>query len=72
MAHRMLASNMQFVKWILREKSNIDSGQFKPMQIATIAALSESPGMVCADEQTVCRAPGDSRKDYGFAQLYVR
>ncbi|WP_019538351.1 pyridoxal phosphate-dependent aminotransferase [Proteiniphilum acetatigenes] len=36
----MLASNPQFVKWVLRAKSNIDSGQFKPMQLATIAALS--------------------------------
>ncbi|HBX45854.1 pyridoxal phosphate-dependent aminotransferase [Limibacterium fermenti] len=37
----MLASNPQFVKWILKEKSNIDSGQFKPMQLAAVAALSE-------------------------------
>lgn len=36
----MLASNPQFVKWILKAKSNIDSGQFKPMQLATVAALS--------------------------------
>ena len=36
----MLASNQQFVKWILKEKSNIDSGQFRPMQMAAIAALS--------------------------------
>ena len=28
----MLASNAQFVQWILKVKSNIDSGQFKPMQ----------------------------------------
>ncbi len=38
----MLASNEQFVKWILRVKSNIDSGQFKPMQMATIAALDNN------------------------------
>ncbi len=38
----MLASNPQFVKWVLRAKSNIDSGQFKPMQLATVAALSNS------------------------------
>ena len=36
----MLASNPQFVKWILKAKSNIDSGQFKPMQLAAVAALS--------------------------------
>lgn len=38
----MLASNAQFVEWILKVKSNIDSGQFKPMQIAAIAALNNS------------------------------
>lgn len=38
----MLASNAQFVKWVLKAKSNIDSGQFKPMQLAAIAALSNS------------------------------
>ena len=39
----MLASNPQFVKWVLKAKSNIDSGQFKPMQLATIAALQNTP-----------------------------
>jgi aspartate/methionine/tyrosine aminotransferase len=38
----MLASNAQFVNWILKVKSNIDSGQFKPMQLAAIAALNNS------------------------------
>lgn len=38
----MLSSNEQFVKWVLKAKSNIDSGQFKPMQLATVAALSNS------------------------------
>ncbi len=38
----MLASNWQFVNWILKAKSNIDSGQFRPMQLATVAALSNS------------------------------
>ena len=38
----MLCSNTQFVKWVLKAKSNIDSGQFKPMQLATIAALSNT------------------------------
>lgn len=38
----MLASNPQFVKWVLKAKSNIDSGQFKPMQLATVAALQNS------------------------------
>ena len=38
----MLASNALFVEWVLKVKSNIDSGQFKPMQVAAIAALSNS------------------------------
>lgn len=38
----VLASNAQFVEWVLKVKSNIDSGQFKPMQIAAIAALNNS------------------------------
>ena len=36
----MLASNAQFVQWILKVKSNVDSGQFKPMQSAVAEALT--------------------------------
>lgn len=35
----MLASNAQFIDWVLKVKSNIDSGQFRPMQLAAVAAL---------------------------------
>jgi len=35
----MLATNPQFVEWILKVKSNIDSGQFKPMMLAAAKAL---------------------------------
>ncbi|MDR2087545.1 MAG: aminotransferase class I/II-fold pyridoxal phosphate-dependent enzyme [Dysgonamonadaceae bacterium] len=35
----MLASNPQFVQWVLKVKSNIDSGQFKPMMLAATEAL---------------------------------
>ncbi len=38
----MLASNAQFVQWILKVKSNIDSGQFKPMMLAAAAALKNT------------------------------
>lgn len=38
----VLVSNEQFVQWVAKIKSNIDSGQFKPMQMATIKAL-EAP-----------------------------
>lgn len=36
----MLASNRQFVEWILRVKSNMDSGMFRPMQLAAVEALN--------------------------------
>lgn len=36
----MLASNPTFVSWILKVKSNIDSGQFKPMMLAAAKALN--------------------------------
>ncbi|MEG1545654.1 MAG: aminotransferase class I/II-fold pyridoxal phosphate-dependent enzyme [Bacteroides sp.] len=35
----MLASNSQFVQWVLKVKSNIDSGMFRPMQLAAARAL---------------------------------
>ncbi|MDR0843636.1 MAG: aminotransferase class I/II-fold pyridoxal phosphate-dependent enzyme [Tannerella sp.] len=35
----MLASNEQFIKWVLKVKSNVDSGQFRPMQSAVAEAL---------------------------------
>lgn len=35
----MLASNAQFVQWILKVKSNIDSGMFRPVQLAAAKAL---------------------------------
>lgn len=36
----MLASNKRFVRWVIKVKSNIDCGQFKPKQMATIVALN--------------------------------
>lgn len=36
----MLASNSQFVEWVLRVKSNVDSGQYRPMMEAAVEALS--------------------------------
>ena len=35
----MLASNAQFVQWILKVKSNIDSGMYRAMQLAAATAL---------------------------------
>ena len=36
----LLASNPEFIEWILRVKSNIDSGMFRPVQLAAVEALS--------------------------------
>ncbi len=35
----MVASNATFIEWILKVKSNIDSGMFRPMQLAAAEAL---------------------------------
>lgn len=36
----MLASNAQFVQWVLKVKSNIDSGMFRAVQLAAATALA--------------------------------
>lgn len=36
----MVASNPTFIKWLVKVKSNVDSGQFKPMMKAAVKALS--------------------------------
>lgn len=38
----LVASNPQFIQWILKVLSNIESGILKPMQQATVAALNNS------------------------------
>ena len=38
----MIATNTQFIQWILRVKSNIDSGTFRPLQLAAATALENS------------------------------
>jgi aspartate/methionine/tyrosine aminotransferase len=38
----MLATNSQFVQWILKVKSNIDSGTFRPLQLAAAQAYRNS------------------------------
>lgn len=35
----MLASNARFIEWVLKVKSNIDSGMFRAMQLAAATAL---------------------------------
>jgi len=41
----MLASNAQFVQWVVKVKSNVDSGQFKPVMLAAVKALGLGPGL---------------------------
>lgn len=36
----MVASNPQFIQWFIKVKSNIDSGQFRPVMLAAAKALS--------------------------------
>lgn len=36
----MVTSNSDFIQWILKVKSNIDSGQFKPLMLAAASALN--------------------------------
>ena len=36
----MVAANSTFLEWILRVKSNMDSGMFRPMQLAAVEALN--------------------------------
>lgn len=38
----MLATNGEFIKWILKVKSNIDSGTFRPLQLAAAQAYQNS------------------------------
>ena len=38
----MLASNEEFVQWILKVKSNVDSGMYRPMMVAAASALQNS------------------------------
>lgn len=36
----MVASNKDFISWFIKVKSNVDSGQFKPMMLAATEALA--------------------------------
>ena len=38
----LLATNAAFIQWILKVKSNVDSGMFRPMMVAAVAALQNS------------------------------
>jgi aspartate/methionine/tyrosine aminotransferase len=38
----MLATNAEFIQWILKVKSNVDSGMYKPMMVAATKALQNT------------------------------
>ena len=38
----MLASNATFIGWILKVKSNVDSGMYRPLMVGAVAALKNS------------------------------
>lgn len=47
----MLASNADFVQWILKVKSNIDSGMFRAMQLAAAKALEAGKDWYASNNQ---------------------
>ncbi|MDR2413447.1 MAG: aminotransferase class I/II-fold pyridoxal phosphate-dependent enzyme [Odoribacteraceae bacterium] len=51
----MLASNRQFVEWVLKVKSNVDSGQFRPVMLAAARAL-DAPDSWYAENNRVYAA----------------
>ncbi len=52
----MLATNARFVQWILKVKSNIDSGTFRPMQLAAAQAYRNSDKWHEAMNRTLYRS----------------
>ena len=38
----MIASNPEFIRWFVKVKSNVDSGQFRPVMEAAVCALRQS------------------------------
>lgn len=51
----MAASNARFISWILKVKSNIDSGQFKPMMLAAARALAAPASWYEGNNRTYSR-----------------
>ena len=43
----MLAGNRELVSEVLKVKSQMDSGMFKPMQLAAVQALAQGPEWFC-------------------------
>ena len=69
----MLAANAQFISWILRVKSNIDSGTFRPLQLAAAQAYDNSDASARSGQyRSVCPPPSVSRQNHARLGLYVR
>ncbi len=51
----MVASNREFIEWILRVKSNMDSGMFRGVQKAAIKALDAPDSWYTGINETYCR-----------------
>ena len=67
----MLASNADFVQWILKVKSNIDSGMFRAMQLAAATALEAGrTGMTATTRTTATAAAG--RRNHAYPGMHVR
>ena len=50
----MLSSNADFVQWILKVKSNIDSGMFRAMQLAAATALAAGQDWYDGNNRNYC------------------
>lgn len=64
----MLASNARFVQWILKVKSNIDSGMFRAMQLAAATALDADQSWYDANNKNYRqrrRLAGEIMKELG-------
>jgi LL-diaminopimelate aminotransferase len=58
----MAASNRQFIEWILRVKSNMDSGMFRPMQLAAVEALGQGEEEYAAMNEVYRRRRGLAKR----------
>ena len=52
----VLASNRQFVEWVLRVKSNMDSGMFKALQLAAVQEWYVQMNKVYAARKALAQA----------------
>ena len=69
----MLATNAEFVKWILKVKSNIDSGDLPPDAARRRCRLPERRPMARRGQHTcVRRTTGTGRRNHAHAGLHFR